>query len=110
MVRVWEVGVGYEETGECVMRAPGFGCERSIQQLGPVRVGVMMTVGFSYPAVVAAAAVDGQFCVMIEYGPTPILQTQISFECAQLTPYAIEACQVLGVDVPGLSEIPLKVL
>lgn len=104
-----EVGVGYGEMGECVKKAPGSGCERPILQSGPVRVGVMMIVGF-FPVLVAAAAVGGQFCVMVEYGPTPILLTRISFECVQLTPYAIEECRLLCADVPGLSEIPLKVL
>lgn len=87
-MRVGEVGVGYGETRESVMLALGSDCEKSVLQLGPVQVGERRTVYFSFPA--AVAAVGGRSYAMVECGPTPILQIRKSFECVQLTPYAIE--------------------
>lgn len=105
---VGEVGVGYGGTRESVMRVLGSDCERSALQSGPVRDGVKMIAYFSFP--VPVAVVGGRSYVMTECGPILILQTRISFEYVQLTPYAIEKRKVLGVDVPGPSEIPLEVL
>lgn len=85
-MRVGEVGVGYGETRENVMRVLDSDRERSVLQSDPVQVGVKMTACFSFPA----AVVGGRFYVMVECGPIPILQTRISFEYVQLTPYAIE--------------------
>ena len=87
-MRVGRVGVGYGGTCESVIGVLGSDCERLVLQSGPVQVDARMTACFSFPA--AVAVVGGRSYVMVECGPTPILQTRISFEYVQLTPYAIE--------------------
>jgi len=106
-----------------VAKDPDSDLDRLSLRLGPVLLGAKRTVYFSSLDVDAAAVVVGvaavaavvvggdvQACAMVGCGPTPILQTRISFGYVQLTPYAIGEVRLSDVGVPGLSEIPLTFL